>query len=286
MEKTNLLTLVVTLTLGVILAGSLLVPVVNDAIEDNHTTLVNNTGLKWHMVEPEETITASWDGTKCLLNGEEITFGSTYSFITADTFCCRWTSSSRPAYVFNLGYAEDDTPLPYTSYQTWSLTAGNGSATLTNLADTTQTATVEYSWLFIPTATSSGPSDWVMTNGSSSYYVTEDTPIYISSTDGRIIIQGKYGDLSVTTNGDEAVYTVTAQEISGYEEKVWKVEKFTVTGYNDTEYTFNRMIFPQQIVLTNEGTAEYNALYAAIPILVILGLVVSAIGAIFVRTRD
>lgn len=285
--KTNILTLVITLTLGVILAGSLLMPVVTSAIEDNQTTVVNNVGGKWHMVQVDEVATASWDGTTCLVNDSEITFGSTYSFITADTFCCRWTSSSRTATIFNFGFDEDGTtPLANTAYSTWTMTAQNGVATFTNLADETQTTTVEYNWLFVPTPTASAPSEWAMTAGTSTYWVTDKTPIYISSTDGRIVIEGTIDDLKVTSNGEPAEFVVNAEEISGYEEKVWKVTSIVVTAYSGTEYTFNRMVFPYSIVLTNEGAAAYVSLYAVIPIMVILGLVVSAVGAIVVKRND
>lgn len=260
--------------IGVLVFASLLVPVVSDAIDDNHTDLLNNTGVKYRMVEATESVTASWDGTTCLINGVAVTYGATYSFITADTFCCRWSSSGVPARVFDY---ENNTA---SNYPTWTLTASNGTATLTDLADSTKTETVSYSWLFIPNTETPVKDNWVMTNGNSTYYLTDDSEIYISSTDGNIVISGKFSDLNITTNGVEATYTADYTEVSGYTENVYKLDNFVITSaISGVDYTFDRFIVPYSIEVENEGTTAINNMLGLIPLVVILSLILGLIGA-------
>lgn len=303
MEKTNLLTLVVTLTVGIILAGSLLMPVLDDATTTERT--FSNEGVaKIEMKEFEvgDTWTRNSSTYEWSLNGEVVSTineGAFNAFLT-ETLSGRSNGQMRGATVSgNVGGVQgvvvDETTLTL---------SGSGIQ---------GTATQTYSKGF--GVTDSG--DYVMTKylaDRSGAYILEDSLIYATGvTAGSTVvntvchIEGTVKDgITVTIN---PMYGSSANRTISYDNVVLDVEQ--VPGYVGL-YKFNKVTFDitetnteteatetvtatySAVVLPKEVTAELSqhltpgeiALMNALPILIIIGLVLAAVGAIFIRNRD
>lgn len=288
MEKTNLLTLVVTLTVGIILAGSLLMPVISDATETERT--FTNGGL-YYLTNPDEALSVKYvgDGT-WEMDGEALSYtssGNTNIIVTNDTFI-RNSGQVRGANVANWTDAD--------------LTISNGSITGTaTVSGNTTSVNIAYEWIVVAT---NEKSEYVMKANTATSYIKADSTIIA---DGVSIIKNSantnvYIDIFIDVENLEATVTTTKEGVTFSDVSVnaTPIEGFvdlyaftsitfkaTYEGVT-TPLTYNIVIVPSSVTaeLTQHLDAGEIALINVLPVIVIIGLVIAAVGAIFVRNRD
>ena len=297
MEKTNVLTLVITLVVGVILCGALLGPVINDVTETERTfdnsaygfyqMKALEVGDLWERSENvwtynEETIILSDDANVSILVLDNTAFrqngdvrGTTQTsnnFVNAEV-------TEEGIVMFN-----EDKPISFNS--------GYG-------------------------AVSEG-GDYILKTYTDKAYVLEDTPLWITGVTGfagagsaaNIIchIEGTIKDgLTITlgpvkngttSNLQAGEYTINYSEVPGYN-GLYLIEgvSFTITADNtvdevvtpiSVDATYSTFVIPKEVTAerTVHLTDGQNSLIGVIPIMVIVALLMAAVGAIALRRGD
>lgn len=289
----KLIPLVITLVVGIILAGSVLMPVLNDATETERTFL--NKGYYEMTYTEADDVSLTWDSAdphKVTVNDAVIDLPATadlpgpINIICGDDWFIRYTGAGLQFYPstgssVNAGNGVDMT-----------VTASEGTVTITTNADPAVTKTAYYTFLYVVSENGA----YVMKNTNDVAYVHEDSEIYGI---GRSTVTGGYVKIKITgsisngftatevgssafTIGDITVnYTTDSAYIDLY--KLSSLQ-FTVTDSdnNANDLTYSYFIVPASVTseLSNHLTPGQIALIGAIPVLVIVALLVVAVGVV------
>lgn len=297
--KTNLLTLVVTLTLGIILCGSLLVPIIDDvqmtAGDPVTYTNVGQSGndYRYDYVDSIEFTATAADSywTDIKINDQAIApLTNDYMMaILSDTYYIQIGQAGQIAWGY-IGNAINNGTYSNTE-GTLSITLANGEIEVTG--GTTGTLyTGEYTWAVT-----------IVENGT---YIAKNSNPANAYCDGKvenfILYSGNYtsGDLDTfyaygkgTLTLGVTTYTgsvnLTATLVEGTTD-VYKVSLCNVTindpDNNDSETFTPYRALIKETVTGHEASGAAYSLYAAIPIIVIIGLVLAGVGAIGFKNRD
>lgn len=294
--KANILTLAITLTVGIILAGSLLMPVISDATETENT--FTNTGLYYMSYVPENDSheLVFTPGTGWTFDGEAFTdVPNDSTIIGTDDLVIRGDGRARGL------------------FSSAGSTAIDLVITDTTLVGTfgTQSVNVTYDKIIIAVP---DKSDLVMKAGTTTAYVLKDSTIeaygYTSIQyseggqnnavfhiegnidDGFTITASPSGNVTINysieniTTDEEAVTTY----IGLY--KITTIEFDIVVTDDDADYTthctYNRFIVPAEVTaeLANHLNSGEIAILNALPVLIIVALVVMAAGALYLKRDD
>ena len=305
MEKNNLLMLVVTLTVGIILAGSLLMPVLSDATTTERT--FTNTGAFYIDADPTDTYTIAYNKASepgvIYINGDalDIAFSNSYTVFSIDNAIMRTISDNTLQWKGNGQYM--------TGISKVDLTVSNGSVTGTYIGvggNETSWPTTTYTECHIASPTR---EDLVMTSYNSTNKVLGDSDIFafgqtaVKNNTVMLLfkITGNVKDgveitaLNSTTGDVDASATITdisvnATAVNGYRD-LYDLTSITFKVEYDstvTDATYTAYIVPTTVTaeLSQHLNAGEIALLNALPILVIIGLVMVGVGAILVRNRD
>ena len=317
MESKNLLTLAITLTVGIILAGSLLMPVISDATTTERTFTNNGYFRMSETLSTDENTVITWDSANAFvfnLNGNDIelppgaTSGTVYPYtiLASDAWALRAAVLNDTVNVdlTLYGSGSDSTLLWFVN--SWS----NDTATITLSAGTASfkandstPVTVSYTHAFIPDEN----GNYILKKGTETAYLHGESLIYATgrttatfgedSVDLNINIEGNI------TDGE----TVTVLAPTGYTSDNIEVVNSQVTGYKDL-YTFDKVTFEitetdssttvdvvySQVIVPYQITAELSqhldpaeiAIMNALPVLIIVALVVMATGALYLKRDD
>lgn len=289
--KTNVLTLAITLTLGIILAGSLLVPVIEDAQTNiGPEVTVNNTvrepSLNYNMWDGSDitiSFTVSGSTGTYSINGEAqttILTSTTQSIVFASNdVCARIGGTSAPA-TLNVQHIGD------TSGSTYSFTyvIENGEYTFTQLNHDPITGTVD--WLIY--AADEGDYNAGTIN-------TPTSPFYTTDADKLVILGNVYttgdkdtfyayydGELTVNEDyADNSSVTINKTIADGYTD----IYSTTVTvNVGDESFTPYFILAPKSVA--GHEVSNVDGLLGAIPIIVIVSLVLLGVGAIYTKRND
>lgn len=305
MEKTNLLTLLITLTVGIILAGSLLVPII-DSTHDELENIRYNGGNEYCVRMSQGAPT------------EDLYFTKPANAMYVE--CRSGSLSAEPYYVaplndihqmgwiflstsFSLGITGmGDKPLDTTSKYN-----GQGAGGYNTLADTknvhiNSTTGKVTIWTTDPNSTWSAYDNvdldtcyWADPNGDYINVQVGRYPVWIedpteiagsSMTQGNYIFYTDTENITVTGSYPATVTTETAEKNGLY--SLSKVP-MAITGTDSNEYNVTSAHVVVKYQVQGDpvpGGLASLGLLNALPILVIVGLVLVAVGAIFVRTRD
>lgn len=305
MESKNLLTLAITLTVGIILAGSLLMPVISDATTTEKS--FQNNGYYNLTYSEADDLTLTWDYTKpnvVTVNDTDITlsigtFPGPVNIACGDDWFLRWTGTDVQFFSTN----NASVTAAVANSTSISLTASNGSATITNTAPTPVSQTVSYTFMYVV-----DPAGlYVMKNSADAAYLKGDSEIYAigrSSTTGIVIklkITGNIKDgftaEEVGSSGANATVgtpVATYTEVEGYKDlySLTKIEvpiDFEITGTPASfTPTYTYFIVPASVTaeLSQHLAPGEIAILNALPVLIIAALVVMAAGAIFLKRDD
>ena len=307
MEKTNLLALVVTLTVGIILAGSMLMPVLENTTATN-ATITNNGLYRMSEISDEESWVIAWDSSDSRVvdvNGETVALhptagGIALTLLGGSDLMVRYLLMPNDVRIYVQVFSTGNTVYSADSnsgqdmtitYNGSTVVCDNGSGTTLTLSITDKLYAVD------------PDGDFVMKKSTESAMVKEDSPIIgigttelANNVDQRFVITGtladgftaEYEPYDTMTMGD---ITATAPAHNGTYLEVYDFEKLTFTATydgSDIPVTYSQVLVPYQITaeLAQHLDAGSIALLNALPILVIIGLVMAAVGAIYIRNRD
>lgn len=304
--KANILTLAITLTLGVILAGSVLMPVIDDAQNDlgNPITLTNTSPIvlrEAHEGDVLKVVRTVTDGTAAdtwTLNGD-VCLGPTGSAdtwnvgIMSDGLYLSINSPGNGAVgswlsIPNNGNLSNLSGVSGGVAQSYQITFNADTMVLENVTATPTTiATVPYTWAYVLCPYGQGEYCAAMPNGaglvkdpnqiilSGLYYTGELDTTYCYN---KVAFVGKT-DYSMTANITTALHEGTTDI---YDANV----TVTITDGTDSEtFTPYRILVPYEVSGHATAGAAYSLL-GALPIIVIIGLVLAATAAIMVKRDD
>lgn len=284
MKDKNLLTLVITLTVGIILSGSMLLPVVNDAADDMRGYAVYQNP---DTIAPYTEINAGdhihWTPTEITVNDVVIDGGRTEeNWLKAETllgasnqvFMCKSDNTTQS--VTDLIYADITIHEDLTATVVIENTRTEGPTTF-NIA--------AMGWGFV----ASNAGDWCQVR-----YDSTNRVVYFNNTD-QIYTSGPAGGL-IASKGTTAYFKGAAYEngitINGTSEVANGVYSMTF-GLTSMDYSFEGapvddirvIVVPAKVESTITPNAGAN-LIEVIPILVIVALLMTAVGAIAYRRAD
>lgn len=275
----KLIAIVMTLVVGIILAGSVLMPVVNDARTTTSTEVnYTNEETTFRMAGASDVVTLTLSSGTVTLNDVAIEKISNSNILLSDA-----VSLDQFQYQgnwLNRMWFKDSTALQYPS--AFELTFENGNVTGTvTISDATTSIDTTYSYLFY--ADSEG--DYIqMTNNdwANGVYLNNANQLILSGlyTTGENDTTYSYVDGVFTTGGDYTGSVELTTEKVGMD--VIKATALTVTIGEET-FTPFRALVPMTVVGHTETPA--SNLIGVIPVLVIVSLVVAAIGMVVVK-RD
>lgn len=310
MEKNNLLTLVITLTVGIILTGSLLASVIADATTTERT--FTNDGAFYVEVDPSDTYTIKYD--KVTENGIvyinddvlDVDFSTGYTIFAIDNAILRLQSSDSTLQYKGDGHY-------FTGIIKLDLTISNGAVTgkyqtgINPGVDVTWPTTT-YTTAFVASPT---PQEFVMTEYNSDAKINNDDKIiafgqtYLSTSGDP-----KWALINITGNIKDGVTvdvldSTTGEALTGATVENLSINATKVDGYKTlydltsitfdvtydgatTAVTYSAYVVPATV--TSELSTHLNpaeiALMNALPILIIVGLVALAAEALVIKNRD
>lgn len=304
MEGNKLLTLLVTITVGIIFIGALLAPVIEDTSTTEKTftndgyyrmskyTTENDVTLVWSYEAPnvitvndvDYTITAPDDGnySRTVLFGTDL--GARLFYNNSG---CQMMSST--------GTAAADV----TDSETLTVVCSGGTITATVTA--TGVSPTSFTGTYNDLYCISGDGDYVMKKATKSVYMNGDSEFIafgVTSVGGAakvLSVDGTIDDgatvTQITTTG-QATYsdpTIVSTEVSGYK-SLYTLDKITFTGtLNDstTDITYSYFVVPYQVTaeLSQHLDAGEIAILAAIPLMAIAVLILLVV-RYFVAGRD
>lgn len=265
--KTNVLTLVITLVLGVIMIGAVLAPVISDAEKSMSivTYSNNNNAVELlDLVDEDDSYTITFDGSKYTLNGEE--FYSCHIYTDHGWF---FLNSAGITAEYARG------PVTTTTITHISLIADARTIELTPgqivVTDNTSTSyTTELGWAYI--TDSSG--EWAVIQGDRVYTEDLNSLRYIRSFGAYIAVME--GNTALYQSKTFTDYLVSSElPNGGYE--------VTMPIRISNEWTTTQVIAPLSFEVEVEN--GYSGLFTAILVLAIVSLVMVAVGAITIK-RD
>lgn len=275
----KLIAIVMTLVVGIILAGSVLMPVVNDARTTTSTEVnYTNEEATFRMAGASDVVTLTLSSGTVTLNDVAIEKISNSNILLSDA-----VSLDQFQYQgnwLNRMWFKDSTALQYPSAFELTFENGTVSGTVTISNETTDIDTT-YSYLFY--ADSEG--DYIqMTNNdwANGVYLNNANQLILSGlyTTGENDTTYSYVNGVFTTGGDYTGSVELTTEKVGMD--VIKATALTVTIGEET-FTPFRALVPMTVVGHTETPA--SSLIGVIPVLVIVSLVVAAIGMVVVK-RD
>ena len=308
--KTNLLTLVVTLTVGIILAGSLLMPVLTDAtttektfVNDGYYRLSETDGetvIIWDTANTPYTITVN--GVDFDLSTMGLTANMSYTIAFADDFLLRYfpLGASSNMQIWGSSYSGLGVGQSVGVVATFTITS-SGITLEKSDGSATQTASHAGKYFAI-----NKDGDYIMKKSDKTAYVLEDSSIFYAGGISTVGAGGNITSIYFEGSTEEIDYTVMRSGVSVSNSNVIytdvsdyiglvNLEKVTFTTTyetggetytNDQTYTYFLVPYEVTAELSQHLTPAEIALLNALPFLVIIGLVLAGVGAIFLRNRD
>ena len=287
--KTNVLTLIITLVVGVILAGSLLAPVIDSTKTDLGTPITKtNTSLEITLDPIDGNYAIAYDATNNALTINDVDAGLPSAWTTLmvlDTGYMEFTQASDTLRFIHFG--ENSAVDSFSGDFEITLNAGeySVSGTVNNVA---KTVTGEYSEGYLMSPDNTGAYG-ITTGGASGLgnAFTDKTPKWIIAADTLALDEFLYYDGTLNTIGDDEIsVNVSGSTLADGTTDIYTGQTVTVTVNGETPSTgYIRVIIPMEV----EGHAASGAAYTllgVIPIMVIVALFMVAVGAIAYRRAD
>lgn len=285
--KTNILALVITLTVGIIFAGSLLVPVVEDAqqtagelgtLDNNESGVLYNSYAMGHMTASTPEVTILLADSVLTVNGTPVTiqhYGTLGQLaVSPDGSYLAVRNNAAAMYLYTLA---------------------DGVYTSVTISPGTE-VTVAYNGITIGDTTY--PIDDLYCIG-----VTSEDPVFrYTPTDSAKIYVEKIGDLFGTATitidgesktiafvGDQATLTgytpivqYSLKAVDGYTD-LYEVESYTITVGEGTATVGSW--YASEYVTGHEASGASYTLYGIIPVMAIVAILMGAV-ALLMRRND
>ena len=312
--KANILTLAITLTVGIILAGSLLMPVISDATTTEKT--FENKGYFYMdkiAASDADAYTIEWSSATAgviAVNGVDVNVSDWSPTSYGQTITIFATESD----IFRVGMGSGGNSLLWVQIRggtisyaqassSFDATIESGTATI-YLDSETSPRTLSYTDAYM---IASEKSDYIMKRAADEVYMLKDSPIYSigvtsiaagSGTDTVVFgVEGTADDVDISVIRQSTVNEITLTEpvinktaVSGYVNLyTFKEITFTATELaTDTDCVYSYVIVPTTITaeLSQHLAPGEIAILNALPILIIVALVVMAAGALYLKRDD
>lgn len=307
MESKNLLTLAITLTVGIILAGSLLMPVISDATT-TEKTFQNEGAINLNYVDEtfEEVIVWDYTTPTKLTIGEDVIDLPTnlpfaLTFMTNENFFARYYYSASNSFiqVYKTGTGSAY-QASVTNSQNMTITISGGSIVFDNGGSTTTTV-ADFGNMYCICAEE---GSHVMKLSADKAYLKSGSDIfaygqtYIAGVTFNTIIEGTPADGFDRTVWPDTIpmtYTDLQDDLTAIDGYIGlytlKDFKYTVTNTNtgvSANVTYGQFIVPSKVTveLSQHLAPGEIAILNALPILIITALVVMAAGALYLKRDD
>lgn len=298
----KLISIVLTLVVGIILAGSVLVPVLDDATATDKT-FDNRDGALFQLEKFDETTEYSFewvynDPTHATVNNETVTLSRATVICATDSFLIRYgQDSSNGYYIQSVGsglgtYGNEISKTTLTI----SVSSGTLTATVANEGSAPNIKTVSITEGYGIVAN----GDYVMKASNQTAHMLADSPIVamgLTSLDGvwsnMFQIVGNVEGVEVTQiYPTPATYTISNVEVNAESSAsyidLYELQSITfdatLVSDNTTVHacTYDYFIVPKEVTaeLSEHLTPGQIALMGAIPVLVIVALLVVAVGVV------
>ena len=312
MEIGKLPMAIVGITIAVIVCAVVLIPVVQESTQANDTFTNDGYFRMTKISSTDDDITITWDYTKpyvFTVNGVDanIPYGSTtgvifpYSVMSSSDWGLRFTSTNNGNDVNLTVFDSLSIPWSVSTSSSKNATITLSSGTISFLVDGGTAYTESYDTVFIP----DDSGDYIMKKATTPVYVNGDSEICVSgrttlsmggsNKNYNINVDGTIDDgftptiihpaSGVTTSNVVVTSTQDAQHINLYQfDKV----TFDVTDGDDTKgATYSQMIVPYQVTAERSVHPDTTTtqLINVIPILVIIGIVMLAVGTMIYYRR-
>ena len=305
--KANILTLAITLTVGIILAGSLLMPVISDATTTEET-FRNDGVFNYGVFSTDDTYTLVYNSTTGIsVNGTPITIegvtpgtsSTRYSIIAMENAIVRYGSNA-DGYACQIFGTNTDNQYMTNSYDDLTATIADGKLSIvaSSSGGATTTKTFEFTTMY---AIVPSEDKAIMKIATGDVYIKGDSDLYasgqttVTSWSNIFHFEGTYDDGITITS--PAIPTAT------YENVKWNIEPvkgfidlYKLTSiefdivYNDTTTHAVYSYFGVPSSVTAERSQHLSpgeiAIVNAIPILIIVALVMMAAGALYLKRDD
>lgn len=303
----NILVMIITVTIGIIFAGSLLAPVIDD-VTTTEKTFDNTADALWQVehLDTESEYTFVWDHTSpttALSNGETVNLKTGTVICATDSFLIRYGSDANGKYLqsvgANLGIIVSETGTNEGDV-TISISSGTISATIVKTATTTVTATFDEGWGIV------SHGDYVMKSPTQNAYVLDDSTIFALGLtninnvwNNMFQITGTVEEVEVTQlNPSPATYTtsnvtITSADVDGYE-KLHTITSIDFLATNISDSTITKACTYNFFIVPATVTAELSqhlddteiSLMQVMPLILIACLLLGAVGFVVYRGRD
>lgn len=294
--KTNILTLAITLTVGIILAGSLLMPVLSDATTTEKTFI--NEGSPFMLADTDDhtiVIGVDTDSNITITTDDETDivpdltlYGSATILYAEDSFIRLLSDGKVMAYGKTSQSNNDNATLGYASTGV-TITISGTTATFDVSGSDRTISNVQ---AFIA---HEGP--YVLT---STPYIDEDSVVYgagLSSSGGATGALCFYGTIDdITAKGlwpsgrIAKIDTINSTAVAGYVglQEITSIVLAWGDGVYDKSATYTYFLAPASVTveLSQHLTPGEIAILNALPVLIIAALVVMAAGALYLKRDD
>lgn len=287
MEKNKLLTLVITLTVGIILAGSLLVPVVDDYSSTYKDVKNNASGYMADAFTSPGTLVVDTTSGSTVVTWDGESIGVTTGVYSISDKFVVYGSNGTTRYSDVDGAVSNISP-----------------ATTITVTFSDNSATVEYgeinksfdlSWAFIRTGSNGPYIAYSPAATTFDHYLNSMDQLWGSNWIDTTSQWFSYHGSNVLVDGEPVTAEYTLNKVSGYEDLyTLKIGGGAASEYgfivdNDgTDYTVHPRftVVPAQITAVKEGSTGILSLLGAIPLLFIVSLIVVAAGALYLKRDD
>lgn len=294
--ETKIPAIAITAVVVVIVLAGILIPVLDDATAENDTLRNDNGSELGRMMAIDDSTeyTFSWDVSNskvATVNGEQLALFSGTVICGGDPdFLIRYYSGGTD-YI----QGRDGTT-SFTADNSIEIVISSGSISITADSGSPITYTVSDGFAIASTG------DYVMKSPNQSVFMLGDSEFNaygVSSTDASTVwlkITGSIDDSATISiisgpNGTFSNIEIDAKKMDNYVD-AYTLDKFTFTFTNastsvDTPMTYNFFIVPAEV--SAERTVHFSdnesAIFAAIPIMVIVALLLAVVAVIF-RSRQ
>lgn len=285
MEKNHLVTLVITIFVGIVLVGAVLVPIIDDGTKDYKVT--NGFGNLVKLDEQKaDTINCEVDDTGIEVNGSKWTRGDvTYNWtcpIVADSFVVKTLLTGSATSISFACIISGTSTVISSGISALTVEATGGSATVT----------VDYTDSSTPDATLTVPYNWIAYFDNNGDHVVQTLPWT-----GTFNYRAYYNDLSDLRGadfktgtfysyvGDKVTYGTTEYTATATTASVDDVVDVSYMDNNGANFTFNSIyigviVAPLTVYGTTEMMNDYVPLFGAMVVILIVSILLVAVGYI------
>ena len=307
----NIFVMIITLTVGVILAGALLAPVIDDVTTTERT--LTNSGLFEAVALDENSShtlvfdytdpnTLTIDGTDIDMSAIESPYSSATVVFSNDWFLRFSPDVGVILYKCGTSSAQAIKGATASSQISVTITIASGTATFTYSDSTVVEYTIAGAGLMI----TSGDGSYVMKSASDKAYVNKDSIVYgAGRTDKALGTSGTSFNAMISASIEDGVtllyyspqYTVSDNSEVSYTPDNTYVDIYELSGFtfnlvsnDEVEHpvTYNQIFVPKEV--TSELAQHLDdgeiAMMEMIPIMVIICLVMAMVGYLVFRSRD